>query len=131
MSKSHTNLLILIVLKWVLSCLPEPPEPNELYPCQTKMYILVLDLTFGYPSRDKIIVRSSIRHSVLTVGHIFIDFICLDRASHLVLLYIASLLVLPVYSILYGLPAKKESWLGAITSAAVISLGDLISSSCY
>ncbi|GMP92139.1 hypothetical protein CsSME_00042488 [Camellia sinensis var. sinensis] len=55
-----------------LSCLPEPPDPNE--------------------------------------------------ASHLGLLYLGSLAVLLVYSILYGLTAKEEHWLGAITSAAVIIL---------
>lgn len=63
-----------------LSCLPEPPDPNELYPRQSR------------------------------------------RASHLGLLYLGSLAVLLVYSILYGLTAKEEHWLGAITSAAVIIL---------
>ncbi|KVH90878.1 Concanavalin A-like lectin/glucanase superfamily [Cynara cardunculus var. scolymus] len=42
--------------------------------------------------------------------------------SHLGLLYLGSLLVLLVYSILYGLTAKESNWLGAITSAAVIIL---------
>lgn len=56
-------------------------------------------------------------------------FLFLDRASHLVLLYLGSLSVLLVYSILYGLTAKEENWLGAITSVAVIILGDLISPS--
>ena len=80
---------------------------------------------------ETIIVRSSNRHSVLLpVGKIFIVFLYLDRASHLVLLYIGSLFVLLVYSILYGLTAKEANWLGAITSVAVIILGDLISS-CY
>lgn len=45
------------------------------------------------------------------------------RASHLGLLYLGSLVVLLVYSILYGLTAKDSRWLGAITSAAVIILG--------
>lgn len=45
------------------------------------------------------------------------------RASHLGLLYLGSLVVLLVYSILYGLTAKDARWLGAITSAAVIILG--------
>ncbi|KAJ1405412.1 Peptidase C2, calpain, catalytic domain [Sesbania bispinosa] len=63
-----------------VACLPEPPDPNELYPRQSK------------------------------------------RASHLVLLYLGSLFVLLVYSILYGLTAKEENWLGAITSVAVIIL---------
>lgn len=45
------------------------------------------------------------------------------RASHLGLLYLGSLVVLFVYSVLYGLTAKESRWLGAITSAAVIILG--------
>lgn len=63
-----------------VACLPEPPDPNELYPRQS------------------------------------------NRASHLGLLYLGSLVVLLVYSILYGLTAKEARWLGAITSAAVIIL---------
>ncbi|KAL1803034.1 calpain-type cysteine protease DEK1 isoform X1 [Daucus carota subsp. sativus] len=63
-----------------VASLPEPPDPNELYPRQSR------------------------------------------RALHLGLLYCGSLLVLVVYSILYGLTAKKSQWLGAITSAAVIIL---------
>ncbi|XP_057475056.1 LOW QUALITY PROTEIN: calpain-type cysteine protease DEK1-like [Actinidia eriantha] len=63
-----------------LACLPEPPDPNELYPQQSR------------------------------------------RASHLGLLYLGSLVVLFVYSILYGLTAKESRWLGTITSAAVIIL---------
>ncbi|PSS14492.1 Calpain-type cysteine protease [Actinidia chinensis var. chinensis] len=63
-----------------LACLPEPPDPNELYPRQSR------------------------------------------RASHLGLLYLGSLVVLFVYSILYGLTAKESRWLGTITSAAVIIL---------
>ncbi|OMO61416.1 hypothetical protein CCACVL1_23541 [Corchorus capsularis] len=63
-----------------MSCLPEPPDPNELYPRE------------------------------------------FSRASHLGLLYLGSLAVLLVYSILYGLTAKDAHWLGAITSAAVIIL---------
>ncbi|KAJ4971714.1 hypothetical protein NE237_004813 [Protea cynaroides] len=45
-----------------------------------------------------------------------------DGASHLGLLYLGSLVVLLVYSILYGLTAKEAHWLGAITSAAVVVL---------
>ncbi|XP_044505430.1 calpain-type cysteine protease DEK1-like isoform X1 [Mangifera indica] len=63
-----------------LACLPELPDPNELYPRQS------------------------------------------SRASHLGLLYFGSLVVLFVYSILYGLTAKDARWLGAVTSAAVIIL---------
>uniref|UniRef100_A0A5B6ZBC6 Protein DEFECTIVE KERNEL 1 n=1 Tax=Davidia involucrata TaxID=16924 RepID=A0A5B6ZBC6_DAVIN len=63
-----------------VACLPEPPDPNELYPRQSR------------------------------------------RASHLGLLYLGSLVVLLVYSILYGLTAREARWLGAITSAAVIIL---------
>ncbi|XP_010257664.1 PREDICTED: calpain-type cysteine protease DEK1 [Nelumbo nucifera] len=63
-----------------VACLPEPPDPNELY------------------------TRKS------------------SRASHLGLLYLGSLFVLVVYSILYGLTAKESHWLGAITSAAVVIL---------
>lgn len=63
-----------------VACLQEPPDPNELYPRQSR------------------------------------------RAFHLGLLYVGSLLVLFVYSVLYGLTAKQSHWLGAITSAAVIIL---------
>ncbi|XP_038724877.1 calpain-type cysteine protease DEK1 isoform X2 [Tripterygium wilfordii] len=63
-----------------VACLPEPPDPTELYPRQSR------------------------------------------RASHLGLLYLGSLVVLLVYSILYGLTAKEARWLGAITSTAVIIL---------
>lgn len=63
-----------------VACLPEPPDPNELYPRQS------------------------------------------SRATHLVLLYVGSLVVLTVYSILYGLTAEEERWLGATTSVAVIIL---------
>nr|XP_043613886.1 calpain-type cysteine protease DEK1 [Erigeron canadensis] len=63
-----------------VACLHEPPDPNDLYPRQSR------------------------------------------RVSHLGLLYFCSLLVLLVYSILYGLTAKESNWLGAITSAAVIIL---------
>ncbi|XP_078428400.1 calpain-type cysteine protease family [Wolffia australiana] len=45
-----------------------------------------------------------------------------SKASHLGLLYFGSLLVLIVYSILYGMTAKESRWLGAVTSAAVIVL---------
>ncbi|GAB2286981.1 Calpain-type cysteine protease dek1 [Dionaea muscipula] len=61
-------------------CLPESPDPNELYPRQS------------------------------------------SRASHLGILYVGSLLVLVVYSILYGLTAKEAQWLAAITSSAVVIL---------
>ncbi|KAI4386305.1 hypothetical protein MLD38_004246 [Melastoma candidum] len=45
-----------------------------------------------------------------------------SRASHLGTLYCCSVLVLLVYSVLYGLTTKEAPWLGAITSAAVIIL---------
>ncbi|KAM7528639.1 hypothetical protein LguiB_032049 [Lonicera macranthoides] len=63
-----------------VASLSEPPDPNELYPRESR------------------------------------------RASHLGLLYLGSLVVLLVYSILYGLTARESHWLGAITSAAVIIL---------
>lgn len=63
-----------------VACLQEPPDPNDLYPRQSR------------------------------------------RASHLGLLYLGSLTVLFVYSIVYGLTAKESRWLGAITSVAVIIL---------
>lgn len=44
------------------------------------------------------------------------------RASHLGFLYAGSIIVLIVYSVLYGLTAKDARWLGVITSAAVIIL---------
>lgn len=47
----------------------------------------------------------------------------MSRASHLGLLYLGSLVVLLIYSILYGMTAAEAPWLGAITSAAVIILG--------
>ncbi|CAM8889204.1 unnamed protein product [Rhodiola kirilowii] len=63
-----------------IACLPEPPNPDELYPRQSR------------------------------------------RVSHLGLLYLGSVLVLLVYSILYGFTAKEAPWLGALTSSAVIIL---------
>ncbi|KAL0906783.1 hypothetical protein M5K25_025304 [Dendrobium thyrsiflorum] len=45
-----------------------------------------------------------------------------SRVLHLALLYLGSLAVLLAYSLLYGLTANEEHWLGAITSAAVIVL---------
>lgn len=47
------------------------------------------------------------------------------RASHLGILYVGSIIVLIVYSVLYGLTAKEAPWLGVITSTAVIILGIL------
>nr|CAB3496180.1 unnamed protein product [Digitaria exilis] len=44
------------------------------------------------------------------------------RVLHLGLLYICSLLVLVVYSILYGLTSKEARWMGALTSVAVVIL---------
>ncbi|WOL02903.1 calpain-type cysteine protease ADL1 isoform X1 [Canna indica] len=63
-----------------VACLPEPPDPNELY------------------------MRKS------------------SRALRLGLLYLGSVIVLVVYSVLYGLTAKETHWLGAITSVAVLVL---------
>ncbi|KAK1309862.1 hypothetical protein QJS10_CPA08g01351 [Acorus calamus] len=45
-----------------------------------------------------------------------------SRASRIGFLYFGSLVVLLVYSILYGLTAKEARWLGAITSAAIVVL---------
>ncbi|PHT74945.1 Aspartate carbamoyltransferase, chloroplastic [Capsicum annuum] len=45
------------------------------------------------------------------------------RALHLGLLYVGSLVVLRMYSILYGLIAKESNGLGATTSVALIILG--------
>ncbi|XP_074565064.1 calpain-type cysteine protease ADL1-like [Curcuma longa] len=45
-----------------------------------------------------------------------------SRALHLGLLYIGSLVVLVVYTVLYGLTAKEARWLGAVTSVAVLVL---------
>lgn len=50
------------------------------------------------------------------------------RVKHLGLLYISSLLVLVGYSILYGLTSKEARWLGALTSVAVVILGNVFSS---
>lgn len=61
--------------------------------------------------------------NLLSYHTVFLGFFFLFRASHLGLLYLGSLVVLLVYSILYGLTAKDAHWLGAITSAAVIILG--------
>lgn len=36
-----------------VACLPEPPDPNELYPRQSRRYVLVLVLIVDYPSGDK------------------------------------------------------------------------------
>jgi hypothetical protein len=43
------------------------------------------------------------------------------------LLYFGSLVMLIMYSVLYGFTAKESRWLGAITSAAVIVLGKVFS----
>ncbi|BAF09804.1 calpain-type cysteine protease ADL1 isoform X1 [Oryza sativa Japonica Group] len=45
-----------------------------------------------------------------------------SRVLHLGLLYLCSLMVLVVYSILYGLTSKEARWLGALTSVAVVIL---------
>lgn len=45
-----------------------------------------------------------------------------NRTSHLGCLYFGSLVVLLVYSILYGLTAQKARWLGGITSITVVVL---------
>lgn len=59
----------------------------------------------------------------ISLSACFSDLLCLCRASHLGLLYLGSLVVLFVYSVLYGVTAKEGRWLGTITSAAVIILG--------
>ncbi|KAI3461898.1 hypothetical protein Pfo_018561 [Paulownia fortunei] len=89
-----------------VSCLPEPPDPNELYPRQTRRQVLLLVVCINL-------------NCASPIGHSTIYF---SLALHLGLLYLGSLLVLLVYSILYGLTAKESHWLGAITSAAVIIL---------
>ncbi|GAA0139178.1 cysteine protease [Lithospermum erythrorhizon] len=53
---------------------------------------------------------------------VVLGIIASSKAAHLGLLYLGSLVVLVVYSILYGLTAKDSHWLGAVTSAAVIIL---------
>lgn len=45
-----------------------------------------------------------------------------SRVLHLGLLYLCSLVVLLVYSILYGVTSKEARWLGALTSVAVVIL---------
>ncbi|KAG6476656.1 hypothetical protein ZIOFF_065901 [Zingiber officinale] len=45
-----------------------------------------------------------------------------STALHLGLLYLGSLVVLVVYTVLYGLTAKEARWLGAVTSVAVLVL---------
>lgn len=79
-----------------------------------------------------LIIGSAYLHLVLNLPRILLNYyfhfliiLCVCRASHLGLLYLGSLVVLLVYSILYGLTAKESRWLGAITSAAVIILGKL------
>jgi len=49
------------------------------------------------------------------------------RVLHLGLLYVCSLLVLVVYSISYGLTSKEARWLGALSSVAVVILGNVLS----
>ncbi|KAF8395994.1 hypothetical protein HHK36_017605 [Tetracentron sinense] len=73
-----------------VACLPEPPDPNELYTRQSILHLVEISLS--------------------------------SWASHLGFLYLGSLVVLLVYSILYGFTAKESHWLGAITSAAVVIL---------
>jgi hypothetical protein len=41
-------------------------------------------------------------------------------------MYFGSVIVLVAYSVLYGLTARKARWLGGVTSAAVIILGELV-----
>ncbi len=41
-------------------------------------------------------------------------------------MYAGSVVVLVAYSVLYGLTARKAQWLGGVTSAAVIILGELV-----
>ncbi|KAG8387378.1 hypothetical protein BUALT_Bualt02G0015100 [Buddleja alternifolia] len=86
-----------------VACLPEPPDPNELYPRQSRRQVLLFVFN----------------HAIIFIFLISFD---LCRALHLGLLYFGSLVVLLVYSILYSLTAKESHWLGAITSAAVIIL---------
>lgn len=54
------------------------------------------------------------------------NFFC-NRVLRLGLLYMSSLIILIMYSVLYGLTAKESKWLGAITSIAVIVLGKVFS----
>lgn len=34
-----------------VACLPEPPDPNELYPRQSRRFVLVLALSLDYHNR--------------------------------------------------------------------------------
>lgn len=36
-----------------VACLPEPPNPNELYPRQSRRFVLVLALSLDYRNGDK------------------------------------------------------------------------------
>ena len=36
-----------------VACLPEPPDPNELYPRQSRRFVLVLALSLDYHNGDK------------------------------------------------------------------------------
>jgi hypothetical protein len=51
---------------------------------------------------------------------------CAHSPWCLVRMYFGSVIVLVAYSVLYGLTARKARWLGGVTSAAVIILGELV-----
>lgn len=61
----------------------------------------------------------------------FIYFFIACSAWHLAHLYQASVVVLVAYSILYGLTAREARWLGGVTSAAVIILGNVMKALLY
>ncbi|PHT39700.1 hypothetical protein CQW23_18554 [Capsicum baccatum] len=66
--------------------------------------------------------RAAVEHVFNLKGIRWVEPESIKKGLHLGLLYVGSLVVLLVYSILYGLTAKKSNWLGATTSAAVIIL---------
>ncbi|KAL5976765.1 Calpain-type cysteine protease dek1 [Asimina triloba] len=123
-----------------VACLPEPPDPNELYARKSSRQVTfhVIHRVYwrggGGDSTDCYIpimctaaVDSHARDepSVAILVCFFwqkAGIVGIPSVSHLVLLYLGSLVVLLAYSILYGFTAKEAHWLGAVSSAAVVIL---------
>ncbi len=55
-----------------------------------------------------------------------VNFLGACSAWFMARMYVGSVVVLVAYSVLYGLTARKAQWLGGVTSAAVIILGELV-----
>ncbi|XVF04511.1 hypothetical protein REPUB_Repub05bG0089300 [Reevesia pubescens] len=105
-----------------VSCLPEPPDPNELYPREfsSNFYLhcvpqLPAHITAYIYVEDITCVEIGLPSDIMDI-HIWHWLHILDFFTLAPLLFFLSTLIL------YGLTAKDAHWLGAITSAAVIIL---------